>query len=725
MTGFEPVIIDAAAKALAGVFIKSAWDGGGNWFGRMKLSESVQQLVYDATRKYVESYHQRHGKIKVLGMREPLNLENIYTAVQSIDRRDIWRYASLAEQEEAYRGTDNRNFQSDRCEKEDGIKIANRHQYLMILGQPGAGKSTFLRWIGLQLVKGKKSQYQYPLIPVFIELKLFNSGEIDLIKTISEELKICGFPKPEESTQKLLNGGKLLILLDGLDEIPSEHLDKSMQQIQNFVDKYSRNRFIASCRIAAHSNGFQQFTDVEIADFDDRQIQEFINNWFSREQDRQLGIADACWQSLSSPDYTATKELAHNPLLLTFLCLVFDDAQVFPKNRADLYRDALDILLKKWAAEKKIQRNPIYKDLTLTLEEMMLAKIAYEQFSQNRLFFDEATVIREICDCLSNNLNAPKHLDGKDVLLAIQVQQGILVERSRNILSFSHLTLQEYLTAKHIVDNNLIDELVRRHLTNDRWREVFLLVAGLMRGGADPLLEKMVLATGKLIDTDKLRALVNWADSSTQGVDSQVNHLARRHLALLIANANANAYANANAIVYANAYTNANAYANAIAYAIAYDNAIAIANSIANSIANANAYANANANTHAYANGYAIAIAIAIDKSIDLIDNLVDIKIFRRFNHEIINLKILQLKQHMPGKNADGETYQKFAAILVKTWFEALEVRLEWLNLSGSEISDLNRCFAGNLLIMRCKEAAISVSPNIWSQVEEKMFHIL
>jgi adenine C2-methylase RlmN of 23S rRNA A2503 and tRNA A37 len=90
MTGLEPAIIDAAAKALAGVVVKSAWDAGGSWFGRMKLSESIQQLVYDAARKYVESYRQRHGKIKVLGMPEPLNLENIYTAVKSIERRDIW-----------------------------------------------------------------------------------------------------------------------------------------------------------------------------------------------------------------------------------------------------------------------------------------------------------------------------------------------------------------------------------------------------------------------------------------------------------------------------------------------------------------------------------------------------------------------------------------------------------------------------------------------------------
>ncbi|KAM3096256.1 type II toxin-antitoxin system HicA family toxin [Phormidesmis sp. 146-35] len=236
--------------------------------------------------------------------------------------------------------------------------------------------------------------------------------------------------------------------------------------------KHKQNRFIASCRTAAYHSRFRQFKDVEMADFDDVQIQQFITNWFQSEQDKQFGIAEKCWERLQEPEYSATKELAQTPLLLTLLCLVFDDSQAFPKNRAVLYGDVLDVLLKKWAAEKRIQRDPIYKDLSVALEEMMLGEIAYAGFVRNRLFFSRREVVQQICTFLESNLNAPKHLDGKEVLKAIQIQQGILVERAADVLSFSHLTIQEYLVAQHIADHNLIEELVAGNIAERRWRDV-------------------------------------------------------------------------------------------------------------------------------------------------------------------------------------------------------------------------------------------------------------
>jgi predicted NACHT family NTPase len=72
----------------------------------------------------------------------------------------------------------------------------------------------------------------------------------------------------------------------------------------------------------------------------------------------------------------------------------------------------------------------------------------------------------------------PQHLDGEAVLNAIAVQQGILVERAENVFSFSHLTLQEYLTAQYIDDHRQIEQLVAAHLTDKRWQEVFCLWLG-------------------------------------------------------------------------------------------------------------------------------------------------------------------------------------------------------------------------------------------------------
>jgi predicted NACHT family NTPase len=511
---------DPIALELAKIVLKWGVDKATNKIDKIDFNDPATRAKLDrACKAYIDNYRHRYGKISVLGMPEPAELENIYTNVQIIEGRNLWKYKSLQDQEQAYRDAAKRRFQSDDCQKQDGISIANKYQYLMVLGQPGAGKSTFLKKIGLSALLGKEDRsrhhlqtqlpglkpgvaekqqlltgtielpveelYVHGLVPVLIELKRCDSEKIDLVEKIQSELETCGFENANVLTQTLLSKGGMLVLLDGLDEIPSQHLNQAITQIQDFVNKYKENRFIISCRTAAYQGGFNNLVNVEMADFDDEQIQQFINNWFCREQDLDVAVAESCWQLLNADGYQATKELAYTPLLLTFLCLVYDELQVFPKNRAALYKDALDILLRRWTAEKRIQRDPIYKDLTIQLEEMLLAKIAYEQFSQNRLFFDKQTVTSEICAYIAENLNAPKHLDGENVLREIQIQQGILVGRSSDTLSFSHLTLQEYLTAQYVLDLQLIDELVSQHLNNPRWREVFLLVAGLMRNGGD------------------------------------------------------------------------------------------------------------------------------------------------------------------------------------------------------------------------------------------------
>jgi hypothetical protein len=735
--------IDPISLKLAEIILKWTWDKASNQIDKINFNTPFNQNIAHKCQAYIDSYHHRYGKISVLGMPEPVKLENIYTNVQIIEGQNLWKYGSRQAEEEAYRNAGKRSFQSEKLQKQGGIDIANKYQYLMVLGQPGAGKSTFLKRIGLAALYSKKNLslhhiktklpglkntaagisvllpekvgtvgtpllltekssaqldgfYIHQLMPVLIELKRCNSEHIDLVDIIQSELEICGFENANTLTQTLLTKGGMLILLDGLDEIPSQYLNRAIIQIQDFVNRYRLNRFIISCRTAAYQGGFNNLTSVEMADFDDEQIQEFINNWFCREQDLDLSVATACWQLLNADDYQATKELAHTPLLLTFLCLVYDESQVFPKNRAALYKKALDILLYRWAAEKRIQRDPIYKDLTIELEEMLLAKIAYQRFNKDLLFFDKQSVVQEIREYLAENLNAPKHLDGEHVLREIQVQQGILVGRSSDTLSFSHLTLQEYLTAQYIVDWQLINELVSRHLTNPRWREVFLLVAGLMRNGSENLLKKMAIATSQLTNTKKLCDLVNWSEKSTEGVKSKVNHLARRNLALAIVYAHAYACSITYADTTAEAYEEANAiipYVIINANANVYDYAIVNANNIAKAIANAEVYVNSRA------------VANVISESLNLVDNLTELQIFDRLDYLDIKSKIQALKNQIPDHWQTVKIRQKFAKKIAWVLCKSLQIELDWLDLSIPEIENLYLYFTANLLIMQCREA--------------------
>jgi GTPase SAR1 family protein len=666
-------------------------------------------------------------------MSQPAALDTIYTKVKLIEGLNSWKYNPPLTHTRNYLDRNQRGL-FDRGITQEGIKVANQHQYLLVLGQPGAGKSTFLKRIGLAVLQDKEQQikyrirknlpgleipgnldefYEHERLPVLIELKRCIGSKIDLVGKIQAELEICGFENSEKLTKILLEQGGMLVLLDGLDEIPNQYVDKAITQIQDFVNQYRQNRFIISCRTAAYQGGFNNLVKVEMADFDDGQIQQFITNWFSQDKDREVDVANTCWELLKSQDYQATKELAHTPLLLTFLCLVYDDSQAFPKNRADLYKYALDIFLTKWAAEKRIHRDPIYKDLSVRLEEAMLSKIAYQQFSQDRLFFNKEEVITEIQEYLANNLNAPNHLDGSKILQAIQVQQGILVERSKSVFSFSHLTLQEYLAAQYIVDHNLVSELVDNHLTDIRWQEVFLLVAGLMRGGTDKLLSKMVVASNRLINTDNLRILVAWAEEKTKVIGEK--DLAERHMALWIVNtiATANAINNINtkadATIYTKAYTKSYSHENARIY---IDANIRIPNYIdtyAKSYAYANAFINIYANSNSNITAYTDANRIISITANMLIQNIAELNIFDNINYQ-------EIKDAIQSNNIQDH---------LNTWCKALDIKLEWLNLLESEINNLQQYFTANLLIMKCKEAAIEISNKGWIAVEEKMFRVL
>ena len=537
MTGLEPFVAPLVSIMLDVLKDSGKKEGEGLIARMMKrdLGKDLQEVVFKAAGKYIENYTERHGVLKVLGMREPVKLDEVFTTVQLLGEDEVQQFATIDDLEKLYREAGQRLLRYRSKERQNGIFVASQKQFLMVLGAPGAGKSTFLRKIGLESFKGKKGDFKHQAIPVLLELKKFTESKIDLKALIEAEFTTCGFPKPKQFTESALAQGKLLILLDGLDEVPSANVNSVIDAIQDFVDRYDKNRYIASCRTAAYRYNFKRFSDVILSEFDDEQIQQFINNWFRSEEDKQVGTAALCWELLERDENKSAKELAHSPILLTFLCLTYDKSQTFANNRSGLYKKALRILLEEWAAEKRIMRQAIYEGLSVELEEVLLSEIACEGFEADRLFIPKSQLVERIKKFLSSNLNAPKQLSGEQVLDAIAIQQGILVERVEDIYSFSHLTLQEYLTARYIYAYSQISEMVEKYLTDKRWREVFLLTSGLMVDrGADELLLEIHKAAKQYARHPKVMALLQWADKITRGSSGDLKTATKRMFAIVI-----------------------------------------------------------------------------------------------------------------------------------------------------------------------------------------------
>lgn len=484
-------------------------------FKKIKTQIVDEIKVEEALKNYSNNYINRHGKVKILGMAEPIPLMDIYTSVRIVSPEYLYKYKEIEQLEDTFR-KNRGDFHSGTTVS--GIEIANQNEKLNILGAPGSGKSTFLKRIGmLSLIKNHNQfndedsvTYIPTSIPVLIELRRFRNETIDLTKVIQKEFEIADFPESRQFVDQALKSGKLLILLDGLDEVPSGVLEEVIEHIKDFTNKFKKNRFICSCRTAFYKTYLKDYTDVEIASFNDSQIRTFIKNWFRNKQDLEARTSQHFTQLLYQDSNVATLELARTPLLLIFLCLTFDESQRFPVNRSSLYRRALLILMEKWAAEKRIHNEDIYQDFNSDLELEMLAELAANFFRENKYFFYCNEVNKGIELFFENTLNL-KHIPTSKVLEAIEVQQGLLVQRAPEIYSFSHLTIQEYLTAHYHYSPQKIVALIENHLLEERYREVFLLTAGF--SNSDDVIQLMDKKLKQIIQSDiHLTKIINWID---------------------------------------------------------------------------------------------------------------------------------------------------------------------------------------------------------------------
>ena len=465
------------------------------------------------------------GKMRVLDMSKPIGLDEIYTDVNIFEKVTGCRYKDISELDRTF-DPEEQNFDryglSKICEERvPGLTAVNNYSKLMVLGKPGAGKTTFLKYLAIQCIDGS---LQSDKVPIFITLRNFAEAKNHLMAYIDQCFLNCKVS--EHQIAEIISSGKCLILLDGLDEVKEEDNKRVLREIREFSEQYHENRFVITCRIAAKEYVFQNFTEVEVADFNDEQIKEFSQKWFNSNIDKYEKFIDKLAES------QPIKELATNPLLLTLLCLVFEEQGKFKKNRSELYEKGLDLLLERWDNTRGIERDKVYQNLSTKRKQDLLSKIAITTFKEKNYFFKQREVEGYINEYIRNlpeaaTDKAALELNSKAVLKSIEAQHGILIERSQGIYSFSHLTFHEYFTARKIVNCSNPDTLkynlegLVSHITENRWREVVLLAVE-MSNNANILLQLMKQEVDQILaNYENLQSFLRWVNEKSNLVKSE------------------------------------------------------------------------------------------------------------------------------------------------------------------------------------------------------------
>ena len=262
--------------------------------------------------------------------------------------------------------------------------------------------------------------------------------------------------------------------MDGLDEVSTNIIrDKVQEQLRQVSGEYRNNRFILTCRTQIMGSMPVGFTSVEVADFNQKQVEQFVQNWF-KASGQSGARAKEQWETISGaiankPDL---KELAVTPVLLSLMCLVLQDEGEIPSDRAWLYKKGIKLLLSRWNDGKQIDGLEVgtetYRELSIEDKEALLIEIAARKFEnpKNFVLFEQ----EELADQITHRLQLSNRREGVVVLKAIEAQHGLLIERADELWSFSHLTFQEHFTVQWLTQ--LSSEQLIKTIASRQWQEV-------------------------------------------------------------------------------------------------------------------------------------------------------------------------------------------------------------------------------------------------------------
>jgi hypothetical protein len=379
------------------------------------------------------------------------------------------------------------------------MQALNKYNRLVVLGKPGCGKTTLFKFFSLMYSGNLKNIQPHKddiYFPVLLILREYQNERFDLKKFIVKKLEICGFPHSDLFIEKMLNNGKVILMLDGLDEITSKNAEKCKRQLFEITARYPDNKILISCRTAAFNETFETFVEVEIEDFDEPNKSKFIQNWFKSNKKADVLVRMIKKQLRLS-------ELSQNPLLLSLICLLYERNLDIPKNKVELYEKCIETMLREWDISRGFRRITKYEKLSDSRKIKLFSYIAYHFYNKGEKIFSEKELVKVIATYIKKfGFNMEESLG---ILKEIESHHGILMPVSVREYSFSHLTFQEYFTASYLIDTRR-ENLVFKYINDPSWYEIFGIIATLLEDSTDFLNDIMDKKTGDEFSKLKLAA---------------------------------------------------------------------------------------------------------------------------------------------------------------------------------------------------------------------------
>lgn len=350
----------------------------------------------------------------------------------------------------------------------DALRAADSHG-VVVIGEPGSGKSVSLRHMALmeakQALRGRSDK-----LPVYLNLGTWISVTSDGSPVSFRDFIVNEFGYANYRSSLLhsrldyyLERRRIVFYLDGLDELRRDPIDQQerLKHLKNFMEAWPDTRFIFACRSLAYPKEFG-LQEILIKPFDDSRIRRFFKKALPSSR-LYRSLVDQLIQN--RPLY----ELCQNPFYLNLLALYIRHNQFLPTNTAQLFQFFLSQFL-----QRELSRDP--KGSASSPEAFELVHSTLAHYMSVR----EQTTTVDYDQFLSSLPVYQRDLFDRAVRFSIE--GGLLeINIASNALRFSHYRFQEYFTALGLIDILRYNptQLPPNFFTNLWWRDTILLLAGI------------------------------------------------------------------------------------------------------------------------------------------------------------------------------------------------------------------------------------------------------
>ncbi len=405
----------------------------------------------------------------------------------------------------------------------------------VILGDPGCGKSTLLRFLALAGIS-RPLQKRYKTkpdkrLPILVILRRY-SDELKSNRNLSlidyiRQTAMADFNLRFADSQFFayyLESGQAILLFDGLDELPTIDFKQLVRdRIQSLHNAYPGNTIVVTSRVVGYEGDLRfpnkEFLHYKVAPLGLREIEQFLKDWYAvrveNETERDSHVGDLT-RLLEDEHYSAIRELASNPLLLTIIALVHRIDAVLPDERVVLYQKCTETLLNTWHTWKFRGSDVKNRGRVERRNRRRIEEIAYWiQCRSSSSAASERTVVPAVelrtflVDYIGRReTNSASDEDPEDLadqfIDFVKKRAGLLIEIGDSQFSFIHLTFQEYLASCRIItasERGGVDAIwktLRERFDDARWHEVIRLLLAELKAeeSQEVLLDNILKARG-------------------------------------------------------------------------------------------------------------------------------------------------------------------------------------------------------------------------------------